>query len=425
MSSRVPMRSNGPTNQPCPVWHLPGQPVQLVQPVAANRGPVEDPGYQPRVPSEYPYTAVTSCFQCGECASAEPPTGSFVPHPQLCKAASHSLAVQAVGTLRNGPILNQASGDGNGGIGPSTNPHNTSSLGSNRREANSSQLQQNNKRVGEDAPDQRGDKRQKQVDASKPPFGCPFFFHDRKGHRACLAKKLSRVGDVRQHIMRCHLAKSYCANCGDTFDNDPKCTRRDAHVAASCCEQRPLNYDRVTRDQEDQMKHPARPIAKSERERWYQLWEIIFPNDTPPSSPYLIHTPFLGYVCDASKSYQRDGIFQQHFDWVSSAFRKHLTEAQLEYVREISWRMVDCFAFHTDGRAYSYEDAACENPLLQASSMNLRTCSNLSASVPQMTLPLGQASVEAISQGFRSDEVLNGLSYYPAMDNFDDTGFQY
>jgi hypothetical protein len=74
---------------------------------------------------------------------------------------------------------------------------------------------------GDDSPG-RGRKRQPSSASSQKrgpnlQWLCPFYLSDQEAHRQCLRFKLSRIVDVRIHILRKHLQQSHCPRCGHTI----------------------------------------------------------------------------------------------------------------------------------------------------------------------------------------------------------------
>ncbi|KAI4862110.1 hypothetical protein F4820DRAFT_464059 [Hypoxylon rubiginosum] len=319
-------------------------------------------------------------YQDVELTQSKPFTNNlFTSYPPFYNEYDSAIIQPVLGIPRGGPVLNQASGDGN--------EINEISVPSPIR-------QQGSKRPG-DPPERRGsDKKQKRAGPFKHRFACPFFIRDREAHRCCLDFTILRLCDVRLHINRKHAEKIHCADCGKLFDNDPD--KRDEHSRARCCEPREFNPPWATRDQLDKMKRAANGSSNlTDEERWFQIWDIMFPGVTQPSSPY-IYAPFHGleiHLRDAMDSYQQEGLWQQHWDTVaSSASGEHLTA-----VRDISSVVLRHFASYLDTwmkrRAPRDEVDDSEavtsdiwHPSRQLSSLN--TLPDLSGSfTPSSTLP--------------------------------------
>ncbi|KAI1342190.1 hypothetical protein F5Y15DRAFT_334139 [Xylariaceae sp. FL0016] len=116
-------------------------------------------------------------------------------------------------------------------------------------------------------------------------LACPFYKKDAHKYRACRKFKLLRMKDVKQHVHRKHMKPAcYCPICFETFATVGK---RDEHITKRDCQSRPQPYfEGVSEHQRRQLNHypgRTRPIL----EQWYDMWEVIFPTETRPMSPYI------------------------------------------------------------------------------------------------------------------------------------------
>ncbi|KAI1125331.1 hypothetical protein F5Y10DRAFT_11632 [Nemania abortiva] len=152
-----------------------------------------------------------------------------------------------------------------------------------------SKRDENAARGHEDGGDRRAKRRRtSQLGTSNagPPFACPYYCFNKKEHQHCLGIKLSRLSDVRQHIKRCHTQLSYCARCGKEFQDDPTYAQRDAHVQQHSCEATSPVVRRSWATSE-QLGRMEKVKGGSGVDRWYGLWDILFPHHTRPRSPYV------------------------------------------------------------------------------------------------------------------------------------------
>lgn len=137
-------------------------------------------------------------------------------------------------------------------------------------------------------------------------FACHFYLHDRIGHSACLNVRLARLSDVRQHLLdRAHNQIVHCPVCGTTFTGRTTEARRqrDAHVQAATCERSraPFNYPGITEDQDRQIREIARTTRTAdynEVQRWFMIWDFLFPGEQRPVSPFLTDVPDIQRVFD-------------------------------------------------------------------------------------------------------------------------------
>ncbi|KAK3356347.1 hypothetical protein B0T25DRAFT_413315, partial [Lasiosphaeria hispida] len=117
-------------------------------------------------------------------------------------------------------------------------------------------------------------------------FACPLSKHDSTQHVTCSKLRLTRVGDVKQHLRRCHRLPIYCPTCGITFTNE---RTRDAHINHRTCRGppggAPIKPEGITEEQGEAL---ARRVNRShsEAEQWNSIWDILFPGSPRPSSPY-------------------------------------------------------------------------------------------------------------------------------------------
>ncbi|KAI3396472.1 hypothetical protein diail_12092 [Diaporthe ilicicola] len=173
---------------------------------------------------------------------------------------------------------------------------------------------------GRSQPSRAGSRKIAQQPSGRRNFACHFYLHDRIGHRECLIKKLPRVSDVRQHLLeRTHKHLVHCPVCGVIFtERRPAQARqqRDAHVQAATCEplSSPPNYPGLTEDEEQRIRQDAldgRTTQYDEVHRWYMIWEVLFPGEAPPDSPFLEDSPEIQHMVD-----QRDVVFGSDL-WMS------------------------------------------------------------------------------------------------------------
>ncbi|KAI0428513.1 hypothetical protein F5Y09DRAFT_312864 [Xylaria sp. FL1042] len=119
-------------------------------------------------------------------------------------------------------------------------------------------------------------------------FACQFYRHDEGDHQNCLNSTLRRISDVRQHIKRRHTQPSYCPRCGVTFHNDTAYNQRDAHLSSCRSNINPPAPPGMTPEQCRDMGNAAtRRRGVNDEQRWYEIWDIMFPGQARPQSPYI------------------------------------------------------------------------------------------------------------------------------------------
>lgn len=137
-------------------------------------------------------------------------------------------------------------------------------------------------------------------------FACPFYLRDRLRHSDCLNIRLTRLSDVRQHLLeRAHNQVVHCPACGITFTGRTAVARgrRDVHVQAATCEPSPspFEYPGITEDEEQRIREIARNTRTTqytEVQRWYMIWDFLFPGAQRPDSPFLTDVPDIQRVVD-------------------------------------------------------------------------------------------------------------------------------
>lgn len=122
-------------------------------------------------------------------------------------------------------------------------------------------------------------------------FACPFAKHDPDLHPDCLKKVLRRIADVRTHIQRFHKQPVHCPRCGVTFTGKQKDRDRQSHIRQQTCSNRQVGKLGVTMAEEKEIAKRGGESARATggtiyERRWYYFWEVIFPDETLPESPY-------------------------------------------------------------------------------------------------------------------------------------------
>lgn len=116
-------------------------------------------------------------------------------------------------------------------------------------------------------------------------FACPFFKLDRVKHHNCLRFQLKRVKDVKQHISRKHAF--HCTNCFEVFPDSRSCETHMSHLACQADSwPQEIAVQESISDAQKQM-FSLRATGLTETDKWFAVWSILFPDSSPPPSPYL------------------------------------------------------------------------------------------------------------------------------------------
>lgn len=157
---------------------------------------------------------------------------------------------------------------------------------------------------------------------------CPFYFFDQEVHRQCLRLKLSRIVDVRSHILRKHLQESHCPRCGDKFPNDPTGTNRSDHILACQAPQCAFYYPGATPEQWRDILASGRNRANSrahgnrgrathtDEDEWFFIWDILFPGTARPPSPYVQHSDVVQIMLDSRSIFLEQGPAEEIVDYL-------------------------------------------------------------------------------------------------------------
>ncbi|KAK0740181.1 hypothetical protein B0T18DRAFT_417360 [Schizothecium vesticola] len=130
-------------------------------------------------------------------------------------------------------------------------------------------------------------------------LACPFSKLDSQRHRSCLTVSFPSVRSVKQHIIIDHHAPISCPICHSTFSSS---TDRDRHIVARTCTQRDTPRDFLSGVSEDQVerlmlrdpevRHAERAADDEERQRqrWFRVWDTVFPGVPRPASAHMTET---------------------------------------------------------------------------------------------------------------------------------------
>ncbi|KAI0415040.1 hypothetical protein F5X98DRAFT_347721 [Xylaria grammica] len=247
----------------------------------------------------------------------------------LVLVAGHEICIQRHAVAGAGAGYGEISGAG-GGTWASRAPR--------HRNKNKSSRPKRRDRDDDDRPGQRRNKSRSGPPTERLPFACPFYHHNNEEHQRCLNHTLNRIVDVRQHIRRCHAQPSYCPRCGVVFQNDPTYDQRDAHINQQTCADSIsfLRPSGATSEQLESMDNAAHHRNGTREERWYDVWDIMFPGTVRPGSPYIDVTYERRRieVRDAVVSYRENGGLQDFIhqytngidlQWTLNLLLNHLT----------------------------------------------------------------------------------------------------
>lgn len=188
---------------------------------------------------------------------------------------------------------------------------------------------------GRDSMVPRNNKRQKTYSGestNRLSFACPYSKRYPVIFSHCCTKKLRRIGDVKQHLRRRHVSRSLCTHCRAVFDaaeDTGVVTTQTAQHDCSSCQAPQVILNGITQEKQDRIfrKHHGR---MSHEEQWYLIFDILFPGEARPASPY--HDPELLETAQSLVNFvERHGrsIVADHFEQRTSTDYERILLQQL------------------------------------------------------------------------------------------------
>ncbi|CAH0027069.1 unnamed protein product [Clonostachys rhizophaga] len=116
-------------------------------------------------------------------------------------------------------------------------------------------------------------------------WACPFYKWKPYKYYRCHGKyELRRPGDVKLHMLRCHsLQQYYCQNCWEDW-RDLESWEAHHRPPGGC----------ITTPRPDELAPREAALLKTmprglkELDKWYWMWDTLFPGHQPPDSPYVV-----------------------------------------------------------------------------------------------------------------------------------------
>lgn len=120
-----------------------------------------------------------------------------------------------------------------------------------------------------------------------------------------------KITYVKQHWNRVHCAPTHCRRCGQEQPNENLTSELNNHHRADTCEVREISLDgKMTpgtrlkvMDAKGRMGANGRNL--DDVQRWYRMWETLFPENKRPQSPY-VESPAVEILQAFSASMRRD-----------------------------------------------------------------------------------------------------------------------
>lgn len=128
-------------------------------------------------------------------------------------------------------------------------------------------------------------KRRREAEGPRLHLACPFAKKDPVRWRACYRHELSKISYVKQHLYRVHLQPLYCLRCGTTFEQQEDLS--DHLTSSTACEVRPFTTPEGLTMEQRQRLSERLSSKLSDEERWYAVFDIVFPGHPHPATPYV------------------------------------------------------------------------------------------------------------------------------------------
>ncbi|KAM5368024.1 hypothetical protein ACJZ2D_009738 [Fusarium nematophilum] len=175
-------------------------------------------------------------------------------------------------------------------------------------------------------------------------FACPFFKHNPEGYRTsrtCMGPGWATVQRVKEHLLRRHQLPEYrCPRCFDDFTTEPKYRDHVRRQEACSTRAQPLAKEGINKEQAELLKKRKKnSSAKTEEDRWNEVYKILFPNEAVPSPcEQDIPKKYMGqdevnigtdYEPEVSASSISPAIMAQ-----CQNFRRQVLETFVEVIRE-------------------------------------------------------------------------------------------
>ncbi|GKU00868.1 unnamed protein product [Fusarium langsethiae] len=143
----------------------------------------------------------------------------------------------------------------------------------------------------------KGTKRPK-GSSTAPRFACPFYKHDPAKFatsRSCVGPGWKQVHRVKEHVFRSHkLPEHQCPRCFKAFESAEALSDHSRSSDPCQVQTRTAQEEGINASQEKQLHTRAKKNnaasnlerVEVDENRWNEMYNIIFPNEEPPSSPY-------------------------------------------------------------------------------------------------------------------------------------------
>ncbi|KAK4198043.1 hypothetical protein QBC40DRAFT_332113 [Triangularia verruculosa] len=114
-------------------------------------------------------------------------------------------------------------------------------------------------------------------------LACPFWKLEPEKHRKCFKMELKNTSRVKQHLERKHHPDYYCERCKVVFLEQDD---HHQHLTQVCTLVENATLNGITHQQHRQLSRRS-DSDLSEEDKWFAMWDIVFPGKPRPSSAYV------------------------------------------------------------------------------------------------------------------------------------------
>ncbi|KAI7773313.1 hypothetical protein LA080_011336 [Diaporthe eres] len=120
-------------------------------------------------------------------------------------------------------------------------------------------------------------------------LACPFWKLDSQAHRPCFNRKFSRISDVKLHLYRKHKqpASDYCQRCWTAYESRAHKEEHLQDPLGQACQYNPSARPVGIDNNMAAALHKKSNPSLSTEDQWFAVWDIVFPDEPRPSSPYI------------------------------------------------------------------------------------------------------------------------------------------
>ncbi|EQB56299.1 hypothetical protein CGLO_03692 [Colletotrichum gloeosporioides Cg-14] len=161
-------------------------------------------------------------------------------------------------------------------------------------------------------------------------YACHYYKRWPIKHNVCLSHGQEAPRYVKTHLLRSHRQPIHCPTC---FKDFKKRIEFNDHVVERACERSEGTtcpfMEKISDDQENLLEHL--PPGDGD-DKWYAIWDVLFPGVQRPDSPYIDPNDHEGNIVTAARG-ARGPQFQQGLERLR--LNGTLNDAQIEAVQAL------------------------------------------------------------------------------------------